>query len=133
MLKGGILNPKLNYELSQVSHMDEVMICDAGMPVPPGVDRVDLEFIPGQPDIVTVLKEIVKTLTIQGVYLAEEIRQSSPDLDKQYHEIFRGIAEIKYIPHVQIKTRSSRARVAIKTGEFHYHYSSLLLVAGCSY
>ena len=133
MLKKGILNPQLNFALSKLGHMDSVMVCDSGMPVPSNVDRVDLEFVAGMPEIMPVLQNLIQTIAIEKVYVAEEIKTASPELNEKYIKLFQGIAEIIYIKHDDLKKESEEAQLAIKTGEFCYHYSTVLLIAGCAY
>ena len=42
MKRGGILHPELSAHLARLGHTDTFVIGDAGLPVPPGVARVDL-------------------------------------------------------------------------------------------
>ena len=42
MLKGGIFHPQLSRVLAELRHMDTIVIGDAGLPIPKGVERVDL-------------------------------------------------------------------------------------------
>ena len=42
MKKRGILNAQLSYLLAALGHKDLFMIGDAGMPIPEGVEVVDL-------------------------------------------------------------------------------------------
>ena len=42
MLKTGIFHPQLSRVLAELRHMDTLVIGDAGLPIPKGVERVDL-------------------------------------------------------------------------------------------
>ena len=42
MLKTGILHPQLARVLAELRHKDTIIIGDAGLPIPNGVERVDL-------------------------------------------------------------------------------------------
>jgi D-ribose pyranase len=42
MLKTGILHPQLARVMAELRHMDMLVIADAGLPIPKGVERVDL-------------------------------------------------------------------------------------------
>ena len=45
MLKTGILHPQLARVLAELRHRDTIIIGDAGLPIPKGVERVDLTFL----------------------------------------------------------------------------------------
>ena len=47
MKKRGILNAQLSYLLAALGHKDLFMIGDAGMPIPEGVEVVDLVLTAG--------------------------------------------------------------------------------------
>ena len=49
MKKRGILNAQLSYLLAALGHKDLFMIGDAGMPIPEGVEVVDLVLTAGVP------------------------------------------------------------------------------------
>ena len=49
MLKTGILHPQLARVLAELRHRDTIIIGDAGLPIPKGVERVDLGWRPGDP------------------------------------------------------------------------------------
>ena len=42
MLKTGILHPQLARVLAELRHKDTLVIGDAGLPIPKGVERIDL-------------------------------------------------------------------------------------------
>ena len=46
MLKTGILHPQLARVLAELRHKDTIIIGDAGLPIPKGVERVDLGWSP---------------------------------------------------------------------------------------
>ena len=39
MRRGGILNAQLAGALAQLGHTDTLVVCDAGLPIPPGRGR----------------------------------------------------------------------------------------------
>ena len=59
MLKTGILHPQLARVLAELRHKDTIIIGDAGLPIPKGVERVDLGWRPGDPAYLDVLEEIL--------------------------------------------------------------------------
>ena len=45
MKKGGILNPAICSLLAELGHMDELLIVDAGYPLPPDAHVIDLSQV----------------------------------------------------------------------------------------
>ncbi|GAA3312078.1 hypothetical protein GCM10020219_021300 [Nonomuraea dietziae] len=48
MKRSGILNAALAGQLARLGHTDRVLVCDSGMPIPAGVEVVDLAFRGGR-------------------------------------------------------------------------------------
>ena len=49
MLKTGIFHPQLLRVLGEIRHKDLLVIGDAGLPIPKGVERIDLGWKQGSP------------------------------------------------------------------------------------
>ena len=77
MLKTGILHPQLARVLAELRHKDTIIIGDAGLPIPKGVERVDLGWRPGDPAYLDVLEEILKYIVVEGAEMC--IRDSRRD------------------------------------------------------
>jgi D-ribose pyranase len=58
MKKQGILHPELSEVIASLGHTDTLVVADAGLPVPPGVRRIDLAVAGGVPPFMDVLKAI---------------------------------------------------------------------------
>ncbi|MDX1466776.1 MAG: RbsD/FucU domain-containing protein, partial [Halomonas sp.] len=54
MKRQGLLNAPLATLIAELGHTDTVVIADAGLPIPPGVPRVDLALRPGLPGFLEV-------------------------------------------------------------------------------
>ena len=63
MKKYGILNSNIAKLADDLGHMDLVCIGDLGLPVPNGVDKIDLALRKGSPSFLEVLKEYFKELS----------------------------------------------------------------------
>lgn len=50
MLKNTILNSQLLKVLCQLGHTQTICVCDAGLPIPPESQIIDLAFLPGYPE-----------------------------------------------------------------------------------
>ena len=60
MLKTGILNPQIANVLASTGHKDMIVVSDAGLPIPKGVERIDLAWKANEPGYIEVLEEILK-------------------------------------------------------------------------
>jgi D-ribose pyranase len=132
MLKGGILNPQMANVFASTGHMDLLVVSDAGLPMPKGVERIDLAWKPNEPRYLDVLEEVFKHVVVEKVILAEELKTVSPDMHKSILALLPEGMEIEYVPHVIFKETTKEARAIIRTGEFT-PYPSIILVAGCAY
>ena len=132
MLKGGIFHPQLCRVLAELRHMDTLVIGDAGLPIPKGVERVDLGWRPGDPAFHDVLEEILKHIVVEHATFANEAKTVSPDfLNKSLGMLPEGLP-VDYVPHVELKARSANAKAIILTGEFT-GYTNVILRCGCAY
>ena len=128
MKKRGILNAQLSYLLAALGHKDLFMIGDAGMPIPEGVEVVDLVLTAGVPTFKQVLDAVLDEVQVEGYYLAHEIKEFNPELE-EYIKAGLPEAEVEYMPHEDLKKFSGKCRFAIRTGEFS-PYPNVILGAG---
>jgi len=84
--RGGIINARLAGELARLGHTDLVVVCDAGLPVPPGPAVADLAFRLGVPSFETVLSGLLEELVVEGATVAEETRES-PEVARVLHDL----------------------------------------------
>jgi len=132
MLKQGILHPQLLRVLAEIRHMDMLVIGDAGLPVPKGVERVDLGWKKDSPGYLEVLEEIAKVMVIEGAVFADEALTVSKELHRQALNLLPAEIEPLYIPHTELKEKTREAKAIILTGEFT-GYTNVILIAGCAY
>ena len=78
MKRGKLLNAPLSALVARMGHTDEIVVCDAGLPIPPGPERIDLALIPGTPSLETVLGALLTDLVVERVLLASELKSVSP-------------------------------------------------------
>lgn len=128
MKKRGILNAQLSYLLAALGHKDLFMIGDAGMPIPEGVEVVDLVLTAGVPTFKQVLDAVLDEVQVEGYYLAHEIKEFNPELE-EYIKAGLPEAEVEYMPHEDLKKFSGKCRFVIRTGEFS-PYPNVILRAG---
>ncbi|MEU3531300.1 MULTISPECIES: D-ribose pyranase [Streptomyces] len=123
MKKSGILNRHLAGALAELGHGDEVLVCDAGMPIPSGPRVVDLAFRAGVPSFAEVFAGLVDELVLEGATVAEELRGTHLDL------VERQFANLDFVPHERLKELSAGARLIVRTGEAS-PYANVLLRCG---
>ncbi|MEU1349778.1 D-ribose pyranase [Streptomyces sp. NPDC005775] len=114
MKRSGILNRHLAGALAELGHGDEVLVCDAGMPIPPGPRVVDLAFRAGVPSFAEVLDGLLDELVVEGATVAEEVRTAAPGTDRLLAARLPGLV---YVSHEELKARTVRARLVVRTGE----------------
>ena len=128
MKKSGLLNKDISEVVASMGHLDTLMICDAGLPIPQDVRRIDLAIKPGLPGFIETTEAIADELKIDCIIVAEEAIKMSPRIVDGLKEIFPGI-EIEFIPHLKLKELSHSVRAIIRTGEFT-PYANVVLVSG---
>ena len=131
MKKNGVLNKDISELIASMGHYDRLTICDAGLPIPEYVWRIDLAVKEGLPGFVEVVQAIAKDMVVQQIILAEEVKETSPDIDKQIREIFANV-EVIYIPHDTFKEQSTKSKAIIRTGEFT-PFSNVIIVSGVAF
>jgi D-ribose pyranase len=124
--KAGILNRHLSGALAELGHTDEVLVCDAGMPIPAGPRVVDLAFRAGVPSFAEVLDGLLAELVIEGATAASEVRGANPAAAALLDGRF---PELALVPHEQLKELSRGARLVVRTGEAR-PYANVLLRCG---
>jgi D-ribose pyranase len=132
MLKTGILNPQLSNVLASLGHMDMIVVSDAGLPIPKGVERIDLAWKQNEPGYLEVLKEVLKYIVVEKAILAEELKTVSPEMYKEILKVLPTNIEIEFVQHVELKEKTKLVKAIIRTGEFT-PYPSVILVSGCAY
>ena len=132
MLKTGIFHPQLLRVLGEIRHKDLLVIGDAGLPIPKGVERIDLGWKQGSPGYLEVLEEIAKVLVIESALFAEECHSYSPDFHAQALKLLPEGTPVSYVPHDELKKISENAKAIILTGEFT-PYTNIVITAGCAY
>jgi len=130
---GATLNAQLSRVISETGHTEQIVITDAGLPIPAGVERVDLALTAGIPAFLDVLDTVLGELTIEGAIASSEIAEASPDMHAALEDrlMARGV-RLQLIPHEDFKKRTTSAKAAVRSGEFT-SYANVILIAGVAY
>ena len=120
MKKSALLNAQLSHCVASLGHCDEITICDAGLPIPKQVERIDLALTHGVPSFLDTVAVVLSEMNIEGVILAEELKTVSPEL----HEALLLMIEkqeqtvkVTYFSHLAFKAQTVNSKAVVRTGE----------------
>jgi D-ribose pyranase len=128
MKKIGTLNQPLSAVLAGLGHLDQLVIADAGLPVPEETERIDLALKAGVPSFWDTLEVILEEIQVESAVIAEEMVSTSPQVYGQLLEMLPDIP-IEHVPHESFKALTASARAVVRTGEFT-PYANIILKAG---
>ncbi|TDL87204.1 D-ribose pyranase [Vibrio vulnificus] len=127
MKRQGIINSSIAKVLVDLGHTDYIVIGDAGLPVPPGVSKIDLALTPGTPSFQDVVRAIHEDMVVEKVIAATEVKEKNPEQHQYMKQQFRE--PIEYVSHEDFKRLTSNAKAIIRTGETT-PYSNCILQSG---
>lgn len=136
MKKSTLINSDLSYLVATLGHTDEITICDAGLPIPDQVTRIDLALTHGVPSFIETVGVFLSESQIEGVVMAEEFAQVSPELhqallvqlQQEQERTGKSIA-IFYVSHQEFKQRTQQSKAVVRTGECT-PYANVIFQAG---
>jgi len=133
MKRTPLLNRHISKLIASLGHMDEIVLADAGLPVPENVAVIDLAVSPGIPGFFDVLEVLTSELIIEKAIFAEE---ASAELATEIEvRLAHWAAETgkpidhDRVSHEDFKARTGKARAVIRTGECT-PYANVILVSG---
>lgn len=139
MKKSALINSELSYLVATLGHTDEVTVCDAGLPIPDETQRIDLALIRGLPTFIQTAKALLGEMQIEGVVLAEEFKQVSPEHHAALIQLIRDEEEslgrqidITHVSHEALKVRTRNSKAVIRTGECT-PYANVIFQAGVAF
>lgn len=134
MKKTPLLNIALSRTIAGLGHGDILVIGDAGLPVPPGVELIDLALTPGIPDFASVLRVVLSEMQVERHVLADEVFQALPPGLAEVERLHAGgeLGQRQVLSHTDFKTLCRQARAVVRTGECK-PYSNIALVAGVTF
>lgn len=117
MQKGGMLNSSIAKVLADLGHTDTIVIGDCGLPVPAGVQKIDLALKPGTPSFLEVVEEVAKNMVIEKVEIAAEMEGRNPAVYGAMKQLFAEEQWIIDTDHEAFKEATKHAKCIIRTGE----------------
>ena len=131
MKKTGVLNHRLSAVIAAMGHGDILVVADAGLPVPPGVERIDLAVRAGLPGAVEVAEAIAAELQVERIVLARELEAGNTEMADRFAAPYPGAAR-ETVPHEEFKRLTAGARAVVRTGECT-PYANVILVSGVTF
>src|SRR5262245_61859543 len=110
----GLWHPRLAALIAGMGHTETLVVADPGLPVPAGVEAIDLVWARHQPRLLPVLAAICAELVIEQALVAEEL------VDVALLEGIGGITgpvPLKTTSHEDLKAQCHGARAVVRTGE----------------
>ncbi len=135
MKRGAILHPDLSRVVASLGHGDSLVIADAGLPIPQGIERIDLAYAPGKPPFLDVLESVLAEMEVERAVVAAEIETVAPEafsraLRERLHSLPRVARRgVELVPHEELKRLTRAARAVVRTGEFT-PYANAILYSG---
>lgn len=132
MRPSGILHPQLAGLIAGLGHGQLITVADAGLPIDPAAQRIDLAVRCGVPSFAAVLAAIAAELVVERIIVARESGQGGP-LDAALaaafgdHEPPRDVVD-----HERLKALANSSVAIVRTGECT-PYMNVILVAGVSF
>lgn len=132
MKRTRLLNSDLSQVIAELGHTDGLVVCDAGLPIPPEVRRIDLAIEKGLPSFLAVLDVILSEMIVEEIVIASEIHAANEAVYAGMIDAFRrhGLEpKITEVPHTEFKTLTKAARAIVRTGECT-PYANVILRSG---
>ena len=128
MKKNGIINAQLAGLIASAGHFDKIALCDAGLPIPKGIEIVDLAVVTGLPRFIDVLDAVLGELCVEEYTVAEELLNETHEV---LGEIQSRLPEIPMytVPHSEFKKLIGDVKAVIRTGECQ-HYCNVIFQCG---
>lgn len=127
MKKAGILNENISRVVASMGHQDMLVVCDAGLPIPKGTEKIDLTVRENIPRFLDTVKTICEELQVEKVIVAKELEENG-ELYGEVLEMFKDV-EVETLSHAELKSMTKDAKAVIRTGEFT-PYANIILVSG---
>lgn len=134
MKKTPLLNIALSRLIASLGHGDVLVIGDAGLPVPPGVELIDLALTQGIPDFISTLNVVLSEMQVESHVLADEILLARPAPLQALEQLSAQgvIGQRRLLSHEAFKQLSRQARAVVRTGECQ-PYCNIALIAGVTF
>lgn len=129
MKKCGHLNREVSRVLARMGHTDSLVIADCGLPVPEGVECIDLSLSLGEPSFLRVLDSVLADFKVERAVFATEAKNHNAAVAERASSLCREQVQVDFVRHESLKNLARQARAVIRTGEAT-PYANVLLYSG---
>ena len=131
MKKEGIINEAILRVIGSTGHTDQLVVCDAGLPIPRGVEKIDLAVVRGIVGFIEVLEPLLKEMVVEKMIVASEIKIKSPAMYAQIIKL-AGTIPVVEVSHEEFKIMTASAKAIIRSGECT-PYANVILQTGVNF
>ncbi len=127
-----LLNSELSYEISKIGHTAHITLCDAGLPIPKDVKRIDLAIESGYPSLIRTLDVILSEMKVEEIIVASEIHEKNQGIFEEMMKIFQSHnmnPPVKEVGHEELKKMTHLSEAIVRTGECT-PYANVILKSG---
>lgn len=121
-----MLNSSIAKVLADLGHTDTIVIGDCGLPVPDGVQKIDIALKPGTPSFLEVVEEVARNMVIEKIEIAAEMQSRNPLVFTALQNLFTEEQWILDENHEAFKEATKKAKCIIRTGEIT-PYANIIL------
>ena len=132
MKRTRLLNSELSYEVGRIGHTASITLCDAGLPIPAGVKRIDLAIERGYPTFLRTLDALLSEMMVEEIVVASEIHTQNATIFRDMLVLFKnhGMApRVTEVLHEEFKRLTRSSEVIVRTGECT-PYANVILKSG---
>jgi D-ribose pyranase len=131
MRKGILINSEIAAVIAKMGHTDLLVISDCGLPIPNGIQRIDLALTQNIPGMIETLKVVLTELHVEEVIIASEMIEISPQIYQAVLKLVNNI-KITVVTHEEFKGITKHAKACIRTGEC-VSYANIILKSGVTF
>ena len=129
----GIINPQLSRVIAECGHTDAIVVADAGLPIPLGVERIDLAYRAGSPAFLDILDSLLAEFIVERAVISGEMETESPGMLAMVKERLEQFGvSVEAVAHVEFKALTRDARAIVRSGEYT-PYSNVMLFSGAPF
>ncbi|MEX3955801.1 ribose transport protein RbsD [Trinickia symbiotica] len=129
MKKLGHLNRDIARVLAGMGHTDSLVIADCGLPIPDGVECIDVSLKIGMPGFSDVLDTVLADFKVERAVFATESLTQNAAISSRAEQFANTGVGVEYVAHDEFKRLTKRAKVVIRTGECS-PYANVILHSG---
>jgi D-ribose pyranase len=129
MKRCGHLNREVSRVLARMGHTDSLVIADCGLPVPDGVECIDLSIARGDPAFLQVLDSVLADFKVERAVFATEAKEHNAAIAARASWFARDQVLVDFVKHEMLKSLTRGARAVIRTGEAT-PYANVVLYSG---